>query len=99
MRHQFTKAEQIAGGKISGTNTSELNVGIHGIPPKQHRENSIRGGRVQGVIQGRKNILSGQMERMRLESEPARLAWARSQENRNRVREMGKRIGLSDIVG
>jgi hypothetical protein len=89
MRHQFTKAEQISGGAIVGRKTATLKLGIHGLSPEQRRENSIRGGRIQGVIQGRKNVLSGQMEQMRIASEPQRLVWARSSKNRNRLRELG----------
>jgi hypothetical protein len=65
MRHQFSKAESRLGGKIAGTKTAELKVGIHGIPPKQHRENSARGGLTQGPIQGRRNVESGQLDRIR----------------------------------
>ncbi len=64
MRHQFSKNESSAGGKISGTRTAELKQGIHGISPEQRLENSIRGGRTQGPIQGQLNVLSGQIERM-----------------------------------
>lgn len=65
MRHKFSKEEQIVGGKISGTRSAELKIGIHAISPKQHRENSARGGRKQGPIQGRQNVATGQLDRIR----------------------------------
>src|ERR1700730_5734168 len=93
MRHKFTPEQIRQGGRAAGKITFERKTGIHGASPEQRQQNSSLGGKIQGPITGAANVASGQIERIRIESEEARLAWARSEQNRSAARAMGKKYG------
>ena len=92
-RYVFQKKDQVAGGRAAGTKSFLEGTGFHAISEEARRKNSRKGGLKQGPIQGAANVASGQIERIRIESEAARLAWARSEQNRQLAREMGKQYG------
>ena len=88
-RYVFQKKDQVAGGRAAGTKSFLEGTGFHAISGDARRMNSRKGGLKQGPIQGAANVASGQIERIRIESEEARLRWARSDENRAAMREIG----------
>ena len=95
-RYRFSHADSVSGGRTAGAKSFSAKTGLFGMTPELRREASSRGGVTQGNIQGPKNRDSGQLERIRIESEPARLRWARSDENREAARKMGlARTGIS----
>jgi hypothetical protein len=61
----FTKAAQIAGGKIQGARSRDAKTGIHGLSEAERLANCRKGGLVQGPIQGKKLVESGHLERIR----------------------------------
>jgi hypothetical protein len=66
-RYVFKLEDTRRGGVAAGRITFKRKTGIHSlsITPEQRRENSSRGGITQGNIQGKRNVDSGQMDRMR----------------------------------
>ena len=97
MPRKFSKEAQIAGGKIQGVKSRDSKTGIHGLSEAERRENSRKGGLVTGPILGKRNVESGQLERIRNSPEAVagRLAWARSSENKKRCAEMGRLQGAN----
>jgi hypothetical protein len=65
MRHIFSLAETQAGGRLSGAKSKKLRLGLFSLTLEQRRDNSSRGGRTQGPIQGRQNVETGQLDRIR----------------------------------
>lgn len=65
MPREFTKQAQIAGGRKQGTISKVKKLGIFSLTPEQRHEASVAGGKTQGPITGRSNVLSGQLDRIR----------------------------------
>ena len=74
MRYKFTKDDQVAGGKIQGVRSRDSKTGFFAITPgsPEDIENRRKGGITQGNIQGRKNVESGELDRIRSFLRPRR---------------------------
>jgi hypothetical protein len=94
-RHIFSLAETQAGGRLSGAESKKLKLGIFSLTLEQRRENSSLGGKVQGPLQGKLNVKTGQVFEALAAGEDARLAWARSEVNRQRMRKIGRQRGAT----
>ena len=93
MPHKFTLEQLRAGGAIAGKKSFEAKTGIHGLSEAERLGNSRKGGLITGPKLGAANLASGQWDKIR-NSEAAvesRLEWARSDENKKRCSEMGKK--------
>jgi len=67
MPRKFTLEQSRAGGRAQGPISKTKGLGIFSIKPgsPEHIENCRKGGITQGNIQGKKNVESGELDRIR----------------------------------